>query len=177
MCPTDTPNGHACPTMMAQRPTLSPVAAIKSAMRLCCSDFTSSHIRHTTLFQYSRVRPSSLAMFSKTVAVVAALAASVVALPQASPENVVVTLPDTFKQCERSVISWEGGIGSFFVEFLEHSQIIEAFAGLGSNALTWNTNIRAGTELSFFIRDAFGHATQTPSFTIQPGTDDCILVN
>ncbi|KAI0634477.1 hypothetical protein C8Q77DRAFT_1073052 [Trametes polyzona] len=114
-------------------------------------------------------------MVTKSLAVVAALGAT--AFAQTIPNPLQINTPVNPQQCQPSTISWSGSIGPYFLEILSGGQAIASWNQINASEFVWQTNVRAGTLVNLLLVDGKNQFTGSPFFTIQPGTDDCTLLN
>ncbi|KAI0820666.1 hypothetical protein BC628DRAFT_1341437 [Trametes gibbosa] len=105
-------------------------------------------------------------MISKILGFSLLLAASTVAL-----DPLVIDTPAVARQCEPTLVTWQGGKPSYQLSVVSGGHLIGLFLDLDETQFLWPTNVSKGTAVALQVGDSLGNTAQTPSFVIQPGSD------
>ncbi|KAJ3006342.1 hypothetical protein NUW54_g3973 [Trametes sanguinea] len=111
----------------------------------------------------------------KPPALLAAITGSLVASSSLSVAGqLVINTPDEAVQCVPTVIDWAGAPGMFMhysaVALLIRSTPPVLCKGpFTLDSFTWQTNVRAGTQVSLRLNDAAGDVAQSAPFVIKDG--------
>ncbi|KAI0645343.1 hypothetical protein C8Q79DRAFT_1011422 [Trametes meyenii] len=113
-------------------------------------------------------------------------------------DPLTINTPAVAKQCEPTLVTWQGGIPAYQLEYVEsptgglHPQhkengvadplfysvisgghLIGLFLHINATSFLWPTNVTAGTTVVLEVIDSNVAVAQTAPFVIQPGSVGC----
>ncbi|EIW52083.1 uncharacterized protein TRAVEDRAFT_61417 [Trametes versicolor FP-101664 SS1] len=115
-------------------------------------------------------------MIAKTLTLAATAAALTASVFAQTP--LTINTPAIARQCEHTLITWEGGSGLFFLVVLENGSPIQEFGGLpaGTQSFDWQTNVKKGTNVTLSISDEQRDTAESAPFIIRHGRNNCTVV-
>ncbi|KJA22881.1 hypothetical protein HYPSUDRAFT_138475 [Hypholoma sublateritium FD-334 SS-4] len=94
------------------------------------------------------------------------------ALVSVIPGIVSLTINTPYPQ----LLSWTDGVGPYYLSIIPGGQpsapSLKSFDTQSGNSITWNTDIPAGTSVTFALKDSTGATAYTDTVTIQKSADN-----